>query len=98
MKINKAVVFHQHKMSGTHTNPLVMSENIDKRNTFDYHNIMYNSTSCNPFIYEIKMMENKWIDNAFIILYQLNHSVVEEALHTTDYYQIRSIVWSQTKT
>ena len=54
MNINKAVVFHQHKVSGTHTNPLVMSENIDKRNKFDYHNIMYNSTSCNPFIYENK--------------------------------------------
>ena len=31
-----------------------MSENIDKRNKFDYHDIMYNSTSCNPFTYENK--------------------------------------------
>ena len=30
MNISKAVVFHQHKMNGTHTNPLVMKQ-IDEK-------------------------------------------------------------------
>ena len=59
-----------------------MSKNIDKRNKLDYHNIMCNSTSCNPFAYENKN-DRQQVNLPLLLLAYSNQFIVLQKKHCT---------------